>query len=264
MAAAFARARREGRAALIPYLTAGHPTRDASLAALRAVGVVADLVEVGIPFSDPVADGPIIQRSSQVALDQGMTVAGVLALVERAAVTVPVVMFSYLNPVLRYGLAAFVRDAAAAGASSLLLTDLPDGTADPLAADLRDGPLDLVPLVAPTTTAARLETLVRGAEGFVYLVARLGVTGVSDRLAPGLAESIRRVRAVSPVPVAAGFGIGTPDHAAAVAREADGIVVGSAVVACLERHGLDPTLDLLRSLRTAARRPVPAGQESPT
>jgi len=226
---------------------------------------VADLVEVGIPFSDPVADGPVIQRSSHIALQQGMTVAGALAMVEAAAAAVPVVMFSYLNPILRYGPAAFVRDAAAAGASALLLTDLPGGTADPLATELRGGPLDLVPLVAPTTSDRRLEAIVRAAEGFVYLVARLGVTGVSARVAPGLTASIRRVRRVSPVPVAAGFGIGTPEHVASVAREADGVIVGSAVVERLEHHGLEATLELLGTLRAATRRAPPLeGQRSPT
>src|SRR5918999_2711056 len=172
-----------GRRALIPYLTAGYPSRDSSVAALRTADEVADILEVGVPFSDPLADGPTIQRSTFQALQQGMTLAGTLELIAKCRLQRPVVVFSYLNPILRYGLDRFLRDAAELRVAGLLLTDLPAGS-DPLVEDaVKASPLDLIRLVAPTTRPERLRAAVDGAEGFVYLVARLGVTGASSALA---------------------------------------------------------------------------------
>ena len=170
---------------MIPYLTAGYPTSESSLAALRAADEVADILEVGVPFSDPLADGPTIQRSTFEALRQGMTLAGTLALIERARLTRPVVVFGYLNPVLRYGLERFLRDADALGVAGVLLTDLPAGSDPTVEATIQDSPLDLIRLIAPTTRPERLAAAVQGAQGFVYLVARLGVTGASASLAEG-------------------------------------------------------------------------------
>lgn len=249
--AAWSRIRSAGRTALIPYLTAGYPSVDASREALRAAALQADIIEVGVPFSDPLADGPTIQRSTFEALRQGMTLAGTLDLIARAALDRPVVVFSYLNPILRYGLDRFLRDAEALDVAGLLLTDLPAG-ADPTVEDaVHASRLDLIRLIAPTTRPERLAEAVAGAEGFVYLVARLGVTGASSALAPDLPGTIARVRAATPLPVAVGFGISTPAQASAVAELADGVVVGSALVDALGRGGVSAAMAFLRSLREA-------------
>ncbi len=249
--AAWTRLRSAGRTALIPYLTAGYPSVDASREALRAAALQADIIEVGVPFSDPLADGPTIQRSTFEALRQGMTLAGTLDLIARAALDRPVVVFSYLNPILRYGLDRFLRDAEALDVAGLLLTDLPAG-ADPTVEDaVHASRLDLIRLIAPTTRPERLAEAVTGAEGFVYLVARLGVTGASSALAPDLPGTIARVRAATPLPVAVGFGISTPAQASAVAELADGVVVGSALVDALGRGGVSAAMAFLRSLREA-------------
>jgi tryptophan synthase alpha chain len=238
LAARWRTLRAAGRAALIPYFTAGFPTPAASRDALcRAAEVGADCLEVGIPFSDPIADGPTIQRASQAALAAGMTTAGVLALVSEAALPVPIILMTYLNPVLAYGLERFAADAHEAGAAAVLLTDVPAG-ADPTAeAAVRGAGLDVIRLIAPTTTAERLPAALRDAGGFVYLISRLGVTGVRDAVPPDLAQQVARVRAATPLPIAVGFGIGTPAQARDTARVADGVVVGSAVVAALEQGG---------------------------
>jgi tryptophan synthase alpha chain len=251
LAPAWAALKARDRTALIPYLTAGYPTAEASLAALRAADAVADIVEVGVPFSDPLADGPTIQRSTFDALRQGMTLRGTLALIERAALTRPVVVFSYLNPILRYGLDRFLQDADALGVAAVLLTDLPAGSDPGVESAIQQSPLDLVRLIAPTTRPARLAAAVAGAQGFIYLVARLGVTGATGSLAEGLAESIARVRSATPLPVAVGFGISTPAQAQTLAGQADGVVVGSALVEILGTRGVEAAGEFLRALREA-------------
>jgi tryptophan synthase alpha chain len=251
LAPAWAELRARGRTALIPYLTAGYPSPDASLAALRAADEVADILEVGVPFSDPLADGPTIQRSTFEALRQGMTLAGTLALIERAKLTRPVVVFGYLNPVLRYGLDRFLHDADALGVAGVLLTDLPAGSDPAVESAIQASPLDLIRLIAPTTRPERLAAAVAGAQGFVYLVARLGVTGASASLADGLSASIQQVRRTTALPVAVGFGISPPAQARTVAREADGVVVGSALVDALGARGVDGARTLLGELRDA-------------
>jgi tryptophan synthase alpha chain len=243
--------RDRGRTALIPYLTAGHPDRAASLDALRRAAEHADLIEVGVAFSDPLADGPTIQRSTFEALRQGMTLPRTLELIEEARLERPVVVFSYLNPVMRYGLDRFLRDAAQVGAVGLLLTDLPAGSDPAVERAVRESPLDLIRLVAPTTTGARLADVARDAQGFLYLVARLGVTGASAALATGLTEYVARVRAASPLPLAVGFGISTPEQARTVAGLADGVVVGSALVERLGRDGPAAAGRFLAELRRA-------------
>lgn len=245
------------RAALIPYLTAGFPTRETSLAALRAVEAAgADFVEVGVPFSDPLADGPTIQRSTQAALEAGMSVPRVLELIERAALRVPVIIMTYLNPVLAYGLERFVADAAAAGASGLLLTDLPVGADPVIEGVVAASPLAPVRLIAPTTPPERLAAAVRGASAFLYLISRLGVTGARQTVPADLAVHVARVRAASPLPLAVGFGISTPDQVRTTATLADGVVVGSAVVEALGREGLDAVERLVRDLAQAAHAPA--------
>jgi tryptophan synthase alpha chain len=240
-----------GRRALIPYLTAGYPTLDSSEAALRAVGDVADIIEVGVPFSDPLADGPTIQRSTFEALRQGMTLTGTLELIARVQSGRPIVIFSYLNPILHYGVGQFLQDAEKLGVAGLILTDLPAGSDPEVESTVQRSGLDLIRLIAPTTTPKRLAAALRGAQGFVYLVARLGVTGASESLAGGLAESVAAVRQATPLPVAVGFGISTPEQARAVARIADGVVVGSALVETLGQHGVREASRFLRSLRQA-------------
>jgi tryptophan synthase alpha chain len=251
LSAAWASLRQGGRTALIPYLTAGHPDRGLSLAAIQAAAEQADLIEVGVAFSDPLADGPTIQASSFDALQQGMTLPRTLELIAEARLRIPVVMFSYLNPILRYGVERFLRDAAEVGASGLLVTDLPAGGDPAVEEAVRQSPLDLIRLVAPTTTGPRLREVASGAEGFLYLVARLGVTGASASLADDLPQYISRVRAASPLPLALGFGISTPDQAASAARLADGVVVGSALVDTLSREGPAGVARLLAALRRA-------------
>lgn len=246
------RALRAGRrTALIPYLTAGHPDRAASLDALRKAARVADIIEVGIPFSDPLADGPVIQRSTFQALAGGMTVAGTFALLAEAKLERPVVLFSYLNPIRRYGLARFLADAERHGVAGLLLTDLPAGGDDAVEQALADSPVDLIRLIAPTTPPARVAATLRGARGFVYVVARLGVTGASAALADDLGATVARVRAATDLPVAVGFGISTADQARQVARLADGVVVGSALVDRLDKDGPAGAETFLGGLRLA-------------
>jgi tryptophan synthase alpha chain len=240
-----------GRAALIPYLTAGFPDRSTSLAALRAAAQWSDILEVGVPFSDPLADGPTIQRSSHRALELGMTLAGTLALIREAELDRPVVLFTYLNPVLAYGLPRLLAEAEAAGIRGILLTDLPAGADPAMEATIAASPLDLIRLVAPTTPDSRLDAIASDARGFLYLVARLGVTGARAELAADLAAQVERVRRHSSLPVAVGFGISDADQARAVARMADGVVIGSALVERLERDGADGVAAMLSELYAA-------------
>jgi tryptophan synthase alpha chain len=239
------------RTALIPYLTAGYPSRDASADALSAADDVADIIEVGVPFSDPLADGPTIQRSSFEALRNGMTLSGTLELIASVKLTSPVVVFSYLNPILRYGVGRFLHDAEELGIAGLLLTDLPAGGDPELEAAIHESSLDLIRLVAPTTRAERLNAAIAGAEGFVYLIARLGVTGARTTLALDLKDSIKRLRQATKLPVAVGFGISTPEQARTVGEMADGVVVGSALVDVLGREGVGAARAFLGSLRHA-------------
>lgn len=223
--------------AFIPFLSSGFPSPADTprlLATLAEVG--ADVIELGVPFSDPLADGPTIQRASGKALEQGVTLAGVLdQLAEMSSGLPPVVVFSYLNPILRMGVDTFLERAEGAGAAGLLVTDLPVGSHPELERRLASSSLDLVPLAAPTTPADRLETIAGHASGFLYYISRLGVTGARDRLDPALRGRVEELRRRVRLPVAVGFGISTPDQAAAVAEVADGVVVGSALVAALER-----------------------------
>ncbi len=246
--------------ALIPYLTAGFPTPAASLEALRRVAAAgADFVEVGVPFSDPLADGPTIQRTTQTALEQGMTVARVLELVHAAALDVPVILMTYLNPVLAYGVPRFAKDARAAGVAGVLLTDLPAGADPAVERAVASGspPIAVIRLVAPTTDDARLKSALAGATGFIYLISRLGVTGARADAPPDLEAQVKRIRAASPpppaarVPVAVGFGISTPAQAAAAARAADGVVVGSALMDALAQGGVSGAERLTRELAAA-------------
>ena len=254
LGAAFEVARGEGRAALVPYVTAGHPSPEETAEVLLGIADDgADVVELGVPFSDPLADGPTIQRSSFEAIRQGVDLRWTLDALAafRARRPTPVVLFTYLNPVLRHGLDRFLEDAAAAGAQGVLLTDLPVGADPPLEARIDGSPLDLIRLVAPTTKPERVRRIAAAARGFLYYVSRTGVTGARQELQEGLAREVAEVRAVTSVPVAVGFGISTPEQAAAVARVADGVVVGSALVDALAEEGVEGGRRLVRRLRRA-------------
>ena len=242
--------RREGRRALVCYITAGHPDRERSLRLMRGIADAgADVIEVGVPFSDPMADGPVIQRSSQRAIEGGMTLEGTLALVADAAVRVPVVLFSYLNPLMAAGPDVLAR-AARAGCHGVLVTDLPLGADPEREAWLGEGPLAFVRLVAPTTPAPRMADIARHGGGFVYLISRLGVTGESAELPPDLPDTIARLRAATTMPICVGFGIARPEQAAAVGALADGVVVGSALVRAADRD-VDEAIALVAAMRRA-------------
>lgn len=253
---AFAAARNEDRAAFIPYLTAGFPTESRFLDAARELLEVADLLEVGLPYSDPLGDGPTIQRSSQSALEAGVTPARTLALVERLRreTDKPLLVMTYYNPVYTYrgGEGAFVRDLVAAGADGAILPDLPPEEAEGLIPVARECGLDTVFLVAPTSTEARLKTVTAACRGFVYAVSVTGVTGAREAVGSEVPELVRRVKAVSDLPVAVGFGVSNEATARPVARAADGVVVGSALVRLLE-EGRSPG-PLAREIADACHR----------
>jgi tryptophan synthase alpha chain len=245
----FERLREQGRRALVCYVTAGHPDPASSVALLRGIeSAGADIIEVGVPFSDPMADGPVIQRSSQRAIDHGVDFARTLDLVREAALDVPVVLFSYLNPVMAAGDEA-LRRARDAGVDGILITDLPVG-ADPEREDWIGGQLDFIRLVAPTTPTARMREIGGHGGGFVYLISRLGVTGESESLAHDLPATVARLRSAVTLPICIGFGISTPEQAREAAHLADGVVVGSAIVRAAERS-VDEAVALVASIRTA-------------
>jgi tryptophan synthase alpha chain len=250
LVARFAALREQRRRALVVYVTAGHPDPKRSLELLRALQESgADVIEVGVPFSDPMADGPVIQASSQRALSQGMTYDGVLELIAKAKLDVPVVLFSYLNPVMAAGPDALER-ASRAGAHGVLITDLPVGSDPELERRFASGPLAFIRLVAPTTPSDRMAHIARHGSGFVYLISRLGVTGARDKLPPELPDTIARLRQATTLPICVGFGVSTPDQAAAVARLADGVVVGSAIVRAAD-ESVSRAATLARDLRKA-------------
>ncbi len=226
--------RDQGRAALIPYVTAGYPRGEDTVEVLRTVADAgADVLELGLPFSDPLADGPTIQRSSFEALEGGTTTA------------------SALNPVLRYGVDAFLDDALEAGAQGLLVTDLPVGADPPLEDRIRRAGIDLIRLVAPTTPPERIPLVAEGCSGFLYYISRTGVTGARSRLRESLRDEVRTLRGAVSLPVAVGFGISSPDQAADVAAVADGVVVGSALIQALGEGGASAGASFVASLRKA-------------
>ncbi len=262
IAAAFTRAAKARRAAFIPYITAGDPSLERTLElafALERAG--ADILELGVPFSDPIADGPTNQRAAERALACGTSLADILALVRRLRYRseLPVVLFTYYNPVHAYSLPRFAVDAAAAGVDGVLFTDVPVEEARPAAEALRRVGIDLVLLVAPTSTRERIKATAKLASGFVYVVARTGVTGARAALAEALEGQVRLVRKLTRAKVAVGFGISTPEQVQRVARLADGVVVGSAIVDRIAEIGDAPELSeeiglLAHSLAAATSR----------
>lgn len=240
------------RAALMPYLMGGFPDLETSVdAGLAAADAGADLLELGVPFSDPLADGPVIHAAAVEALAAGATPHGVLGVCERLAVRVPVVLMVYANIVLTAGASAYALRAASAGAAGLIVPDLPHDEADEVRAACDSEGLALVPLVAPTTTPERIAAIGADARGFVYTVSLTGTTGERDQLPEGLAETVERVRASTEVPVAVGFGISTPEQARTVAEVADGVIVGSRVVRAAGEGGPDAVGSVVRELAVA-------------
>ncbi len=252
--------RRAGDLGLVAYLTAGDPTLEATerlVAALAEAG--ADVVELGVPFSDPLADGPTIQRASERALRSGTTLAGVLGLVRklRQKTEVPLVLFSYFNPVLQMGLSTFADEAAAAGADGVLITDLTPEEADEYRHAVASRGLDTIFLAAPTSTDARLVRIADSSTGFLYLISRTGVTGVREALPEDLPALVRRARRVTSLPIAVGFGISLPGHVSILGGLADAAVVGSVLVEEIERaasvdEAASAVAARVRSLKQAA------------
>ncbi len=235
---ALARARSEGRVALITYLTAGYPEPDATPGLVRAlVDGGADAIELGIPFSDPLADGVTMQRASLRALQGGMTAARCLELVRElrnGGVVIPLMVMTYYNPILAYGQDAFIQDAAAAGADGVIAVDAPLEEAGQLVAQCRAEGLALIPLLAPTSTDERIALAARQASGFVYCVSVAGVTGAREALPPELGAFLQRVRRQTELPLAVGFGISRREHVEALRGQADAAIVGSAIVDLIE------------------------------
>lgn len=241
-----------GRLGVIPYLMAGHPDRDRSLAAARSLAALpVAALELGVPFSDPLADGPVIQRAGQAALEAGTTVASCLELAAEVAGQVPVFLMSYVNPILSYGPERFAADSAAAGVAGVIVPDLPPEEAGSVAGALRARGLATVFMVAPTSSEERMRLICDASSGFVYCVTLTGITGARAELPEGVGELLDRVRGHTALPVAAGFGISRPEHLAALAGHADAAVVGSAVVNEVSQ-GRDPA-GLVGELLTACR-----------
>ena len=241
----FERLRAEKRTGLITYTTAGDPDLPRSgdvLCALDRAG--ADVLEVGVPFSDPLADGPVIQRASERALAAGASLREALALVERLRprISAPIVLFSYANPLFRLGIDRFAARAAAAGVDGVLALDLPIEEADAFRATLRGAGLDTIFLLSPTTTEERIRKAGQLGSGFLYGISRAGVTGARDRVASGAEAMVRRIRAHTTLPIALGFGISRPEHVVEIGAYADAAVVGSALVSVVAEHGRSPEL----------------------
>jgi tryptophan synthase alpha chain len=262
IAAAFQRIRQEGRPGLITYTTAGDPDLPRSAEILKALDRAgADVLEVGVPFSDPLADGPAIQRATERALAAGGSLRASLALVEqiRPLVSAPVVIFSYANPIMRMGMTTFARRAAAAGVDGVLALDLPIEEAGEFREALAAEALDTIFLLSPTTTETRIKKAAELGRGFLYGISRLGVTGARDRVAAGADALVRRIRAHTDLPIALGFGISRPEHVAEVAAYADAAVVGSALVSLIAEAAASPQLierveEYVRSLKGAGAR----------
>jgi tryptophan synthase alpha chain len=263
LAATFAGLRQRGERALIPYFTAGDPTLALSARLVVEAGRRgADVIEIGVPFSDPLADGPVVQRATQRALAAGVTLPRVLEMVRevRSEVAAPLVFLTYYNPILAFGLKAFCRTSAEVGIDGVMVADLPPEEAGPLHEEARPAGLDVIHFVAPTSPPARMRKIARASTGFIYMVSVTGVTGERAQLPSELLANLRTLRGITDKPVAVGFGIGTPDQAAEVGEVADGVIVGSAVVRLVERHASSPALlgevgDFIAALKAPLRNP---------
>ena len=261
LADTFARLRQEERAGLVTFITAGDPNLPRSADILRALDRAgADVLEVGVPFSDPLADGPVIQRATERALATGTNLRGVLSMLEgvRRELTAPIVLFSYANPLLKMGIDDFAQRAASVGVDGVLALDLPIEEAGAFRNALAAVGLDTIFLLSPTTTDTRIARAAALGRGFLYGISRLGVTGARDQVASGAREMVGRIRAQTDLPVALGFGISRPEHVAEVGAYADAAVVGSALVSLIAEQRDSPRLiehvdTYVRSLRSACR-----------
>ncbi|GAA0325376.1 tryptophan synthase subunit alpha [Sphingomonas oligophenolica] len=258
LSAAFDRARAQRRAALVAFVTAGDPTPAASASILDAlVEGGADVIELGMPFTDPMADGPAIQAANLRSLAAGTRTADILAIAKAFRSRhpgVPLVLMGYANPMVRRGAAWFANVARDAGVDGVICVDIPPEEDDALGPELRDAGIDLIRLATPTTDAARLPTVLDGASGFLYYVSVAGITGLQQAAQGSIESAVARLKAATDLPVAVGFGIRTPDQAAQIGRVADGVVVGSAIVELVGEHGEDapgPVSAYIRSLATA-------------
>ncbi|MFW6184520.1 MAG: tryptophan synthase subunit alpha [Chloroflexota bacterium] len=233
ISAAFSGVGADRAAALMPYYTLGYPDRETSLAVVEAIAPYSDLLELGVPFSDPLADGPTIQHSTQASLAAGTTTAGCLEMVRELrdrGITTPFLLMGYYNPILAYGVEQYVKDAAAAGADGFIVPDLPPEEAGDLDQAASEAGLALIHFLAPTTSPTRMKTVARRGRGFIYLVSVTGVTGARTHISESLASFVARVRQQTDTPLAVGFGISTPEQAAQVGAIADGVIVGSALI----------------------------------
>ena len=245
IAKTFARLRADQRPGLVTYTTAGDPDLPRSAEILKALDRAgADILEVGVPFSDPLADGPVIQRATERARAAGGSLRAALSMIAgvRASIAAPIVVFSYANPLLRMGLDAFAKRAADAGVNGVLTLDLPIEEADQVRETLAAQGIDTIFLLSPTTTDARIARAAELGRGFLYGISRLGVTGARDRVAAGAEAMVRRIRAQTAMPIAIGFGISSPEHVAEVCAYADAAVVGSSLVSVIADAGSSPQL----------------------
>lgn len=254
--------RRRGEAALVPFVMAGDPDLDTTLRlVLAAEEAGADAIEIGIPFSDPTADGPVLQRSAERAIKRGASLQRVLGMVKelRRHSQLPVILFGYYNPIFHYGPERFARDAAAAGADGCLVVDLPPEEADELQRHTDPLGLDFIFLLAPTSGPERVEKILRRARGFVYYVSRTGVTGARSSLPVTVEPAVAKLRRLTQLPIGVGFGISTPEQAGSVAAFADVVIVGTALMRRVEEdvgrgHAVEEVAKFLRSLKDAIRR----------
>jgi tryptophan synthase alpha chain len=267
LAGAFERLRAADERALVVYFTAGDPSLEVTVRLVEeAERRGADIVELGVPFSDPLADGPVIQRAARRALEAGASLRRILETVAalRRDVSVPLVLMTYYNPILAFGLRPFVESAVKAGLDGVIVADLPPEEAEPLGREAEPAGLDVIHLAAPTSTPARLRLIARRSRGFIYLVSLTGVTGERAALPADLEAQVRALRLLTTKPVCVGFGIGRPEQVAAVGRLADGVIVGSAIVRLVEEHAGSPDLvarvgEFVAALKAPLRRVGAAG-----
>lgn len=257
--AAFTQAHTQQTAALMPYFTLGYPDAATSLEIIEAIAPYSDLLELGVPFSDPLADGPTVQHSTQVSLENGTTTAGCLAMVRelrRRGVQTPIMLMGYVNPILAYGEASYVRDAAEAGVDGFIVPDLPPEEAEDFDALTAEAGLALIQFLAPTSNQRRIDRVTARARGFIYLVSVTGVTGARSQVQTDLAGFVGRVRGQTAVPLAVGFGISNPTQAAEVGQLADGVIVGSALINATDagEDRVETAVQFVQSLRAGLRK----------
>jgi tryptophan synthase alpha chain len=250
--ALFKKLRKQKRCGLIAYVTCGDPDRETTIRAVEELAAAgADAIELGVPFSDPIADGPVIQAAAHRALQHGTTMQDVLAVARAVRDRVPLIAFSYLNPILRYGVDRFAKEAADAGFDSVLITDLPPESADVFRDALHFHGLGLIFLLAPTSSDARVKMIDRASDGFVYYVSTTGVTGVRKDLDPALLSRLDQIRKRMKKPVAVGFGVSQPEHYQALRGRCDAVVVGSAIVRAIAERGPAGAGEVVRRILNA-------------